>query len=195
MMEIYKPGTDLEVKVIYPFGREQGKSLNSREILALCHISKYLQPTTLLDIGTFEGNTALNMLANTHDHARLWTVDIGDITPIIEESGRYNNKTSQDRVGIQIKGHRLSNRITMITEDSMNLNWDELPGFDLILIDGCHKAEVVRHDTDMALTHINDGGVILWHDYGFIPDITQMLDEMYAVKQIERTRLAVWGLR
>jgi len=183
-----------EIKVVNPFNRVQNKSLDSRELLYLCLLIDHYKPVTIMDIGTFEGNTALNMLANTHDHAKLWTVDIGDLEPKVAVAGtRYDNKTKQSAVGSQIKGHPLSSRISMINIDSMDLDWDELPWFDFILIDGCHKYEVVKHDTEMALKHLNEGGVILWHDYGYIPDVTRMIDELtIPIHKIERTRFAFY---
>ena len=195
-MDIMKPNIDrdIEIKVVNPFHREQGKSLNSRELLYLCYLIDHYKPSMILDIGTFEGNTALNMLANTYDHAELWTVDIGDIDPKIDVKGtRYDNHTKKNVVGSQIKGHELFERTTMIYEDSMDLDWEDLPWFDFILIDGCHKYEVVKHDTEMALAHLNLGGVILWHDYGFLPDVTKVVDDLnLPINRIERTRFAIY---
>ena len=80
--------------------------------------------------------------------------------------------------------------------DSTKLDWKtELAGpFDLIFIDGGHKYDAVRRDTQNAMESVATGGLIVWHDYGMIQDVSRAVDEAAVhmrVSAIRGTRLAV----
>ena len=79
--------------------------------------------------------------------------------------------------------------------DSAAVDWKELrPPFDMIFIDGCHFRDYVKADTENAIRNIRPGGVIVWHDYGDIKDVSQVVDEAakdITIKVVRGTRLAV----
>ena len=52
----------------------------------------------------------------------------------------------------------------------------------------------MRKDTESALGHLRPGGLLVWHDYGAIKDVSQVVDEMartMRVEVIQGTRLAL----
>jgi predicted O-methyltransferase YrrM len=52
--------------------------------------------------------------------------------------------------------------------------------YDAIFIDGDHGRDAVMHDTKIAKQLLNDGGIIIWHDYhdrGTV-DVKDCLDEL-----------------
>ncbi len=61
-------------------------------------------------------------------------------------------------------------------------------------IDGCHYREYVKADTENALRNIRAGGVVVWHDYGDIKDVSRVVDgsaRRITVRVVRGTRLAV----
>jgi predicted O-methyltransferase YrrM len=85
----------------------------------------------------------------------------------------------------------LSSRIRQVYADSGKMDWSALGGpFELIFIDGCHSEEYVRSDTDNALRQLTAGGVIVWHDYGMIPAVSRVVDELAGRRADIRLRVA-----
>lgn len=70
---------------------------------------------------------------------------------------------------------------------------------DFVFVDGSHTYEYVMSDSEKALGLLpNDGGVVLWHDYGEWPGVTRALNELQAgdqrfagLRHIEGTSLAL----
>ena len=71
-----------------------------------------------------------------------------------------------------------ANRVTQLLGDSAEFDWDEFSPFDFILIDGCHTYEYAVADTRNALRVVRPGGVIVWHDYGMLEDVSLAVDEI-----------------
>jgi hypothetical protein len=64
----------------------------------------------------------------------------------------------------------------------------------LIFIDGCHDYEYVRKDSANALKLLRPGGLLFWHDYGMIADVSTAVDEIadsLPVVALRSTSLAV----
>jgi hypothetical protein len=105
------------------------------------------------------------------------------------------NVTDRNRIGIQYQGTAHEGRIRQVLGDSASIDWQMLrPPFDMVFIDGCHYRDYVKADTENALKHIRPGGVIVWHDYGDIKDVSRVVDETarrITVRVIRGTRLAV----
>lgn len=201
------PGVaEVDVLVLRAFDRKNGTSISLDEACHLGTIAKSIGARRALEIGTYDGNTALLLAANLPADAEVVTVDLPpDFGMQKQDSLTYPrvelNLTQRDDLGRQYRGHRLSARIRQVYGDSAALNWSTLGGpFDLVFIDGCHSEEYVRSDSQNAVNNLAPGGVILWHDYGMSPAVSREVDrfaarttsmKMYA---LEGTRLAI-GLR
>ena len=62
-------------------------------------------------------------------------------------------------------------------------------GCDLNFIDGNHEHEWVRHDTELAKRL--DAAIVVWHDYGTEPGVTQVVDGLgETVTRVLGTRMA-----
>jgi predicted O-methyltransferase YrrM len=200
------PGVE-QVEVLLPraFDRKTGKtaSISVDEASHLGAIVKCTGASKALEIGTSDGNTALVLAANLAADGKVVTVDLPpDFDVAQQQSLAYSdvelNLTPRDQLGRQYSGHRLSSRIKQVYGDSARLNWSELGGpFDLVFIDGCHAEAYVRLDSQNALKQLAPGGVIVWHDYGMIPDVSTVVDQFaregapMKVYALEGTRLAV----
>src|SRR5204862_498837 len=107
----------------------------------------------------------------------------------------YVYVTDRNTVGAQYKKHpEQAKKIIQVFGDSASLDWNALQGpFDLVFIDGCHHYSYVKSDTQNALKQLRKGGVIAWHDYGMIEDVSKAVDETAGMDKfvIRGTRLAI----
>jgi predicted O-methyltransferase YrrM len=174
-------------------------SLEVEEIAALATIAKFVRARNILEIGTFDGNTALNLAANSPDDTAITTVDLppsGNGKLKIEVPKDYSNITNRDKVGWQFHGTEHASKIKQVFGDSAELNWETLSPypFDFVFIDGCHFREYVQKDTENAFRSSRPGGVVVWHDYGYFKHVSDVVDaiaEQRTVYAIGGTRLAI----
>ena len=178
-------------------------SINLEEACNLAAIAKWTKPRTVLEIGTSDGNTALLLASNLDQGGQVVTVDLPPDFDMAKQSSLgfpdgELNLTPRDQLARQYQGHPVSARIRQVYGDSATLDWNSLGGpFDLAFIDGCHTEEYVRSDSENALRQLAPGGIIVWHDYGMITDVSKVVDQFASQTQamkvyaIEGTRLAV----
>lgn len=192
------PGIEaMDVRVMRSFDRQPGMSLDSAEVLVLSAMVRLLEPRKILEIGTYDGNTTLNLAANSPSEARIFTLDLpadwrGDFA--LEVPGIQNNAAVGGITGIQFRDSPLRDKITQLFDDSAHFDWDRFAPFDLVFIDGAHTYDYVCSDTRNALRVLRPGGTLVWHDYGMLEDVSRLVDETAArirVHAIRGTRLAV----
>jgi predicted O-methyltransferase YrrM len=192
MPEIF-PGIEAcgVVSIRKPESRTIGWSVDIQELTHILSVAKHTKAKRILEIGTFDGFTALNLAANLDDDAVVCTLDLPE-----ENRGevRISNASDPKRVGSKFLGQPEEKRIRQLWADSTTADWKEFGSpFDLILVDGCHDYPYVKSDSVNAIASIRPGGVILWHDYGYIADVSRAVDELapdYPIVAIIGTRLA-----
>lgn len=193
------PGIErADVLLLRALDRDPWTSLDIQEALILCALVKFTEAKKIVEIGTFEGNTALNLAANTPPDALIITIDMPP-----DWNGRMGikvpelkvNVTEGSKIGRQFEGTTYAEKIRQVFSDSADLDWNQLPGpFDLVFIDGCHDFVYVQKDTANALQSLRPGGLIVWHDYGMYEDVSRAVDEAsqrMTVRAVRGTRLAV----
>jgi predicted O-methyltransferase YrrM len=200
--KLFPKAAELEVNVIRAWDRTWMTSVSVEELCVLLAIAKCVNARKILEIGTWDGNTTLNLAANTDS-----IVTTVDLPPEFDVQNQRNtlahpeaelNVTNRSVLGRQFKNHPFNNRIHQVFGDSAQLDWSTLGGpFDLILIDGCHDYAYVKSDTENAIAQLGRGGVILWHDYGMIDDVCRVVDSLETaprklrVYALEGTRFAI----
>jgi predicted O-methyltransferase YrrM len=110
-----------------------------------------------LEIGVFEGRSALWMLENilTHPSARLTAVDL--FADDLEQRFRAN----LDRSGQAAKATILKGRSQHV------LRGLDIESFDIIYIDGGHTADNVLADLVLSWDLVKPGGLVILDDYGW----------------------------
>ena len=163
--------------------------MDLQELIHILCVAKYTQARRILEIGTFDGFTALNLAANLDDEGEVCTLDLPQ-----ERHGGISNASDPRIVGSKFRGQPEAKRIRQLWADSTTADWKEFGSpFDLILIDGCHDYPYVKSDSANALKHIRPGGTVFWHDYGQFTDVSRAVDELahdYPIVAIIGTRLA-----
>jgi predicted O-methyltransferase YrrM len=203
LTEVFPGIRSANIRVLRSYDRVRDLSLDAQEVLALCSMVAHVGARTVIEIGTSDGNTTLNLAANAAEGGRVVTIDLppdwgGDLDLKVPDLMR--NVTVRDRLGVQFAGTDYAARITQVFGDSAKIDYSKLPGpFDLAFIDGCHFYDYVRTDTENVANHMSAGGTIVWHDYGMIEDVSRAVDEFSSrrgipVSVITGTRLAVGRL-
>lgn len=176
-----------------PFDRTRDTSVTIEELACLLGIAKALAAKKILEIGTWDGNTTVNLASNTE--ASVVTLDL---PPDQQKEATIPNLTDRVQLGRQFRGHPCESRIRQVYGDSTKIDWATLgPPFDLIFIDGAHHYNFVARDTQNAIAHLAPKAAIVWHDYGLFEDVSRVVDlaarseKDLKVYAIEGTRLAV----
>ncbi len=151
---------DKEAKVDNYAFLEGGSLVTDLALLRL--IAQSFEQCEYLEIGTWRGESIVNVadVANT----RCTSVNLSP-EEIIARG--FPDKYANEH-GCLIKGR---NNITQIHADSQKFNFNSLgKKFDLIFIDGDHKYEAVKTDTENTFPLLRDkNSVIVWHDYSYDP--------------------------
>jgi predicted O-methyltransferase YrrM len=173
-----------------PEGREIGFSLDLQELVHVLSAVKFSGAKYILEIGTFDGFTAINLAANIDREGKVVTVDLPN------GAGRDNpdNPYAPYPVGSKFRDEPDSAKIEQLWADSTKTDWRSFGApFDIILIDGSHVYRDVKSDSANALRHLRPGGAVFWHDYGHFVDVSKALDELardHSIAVIKGTRLA-----
>ena len=195
------PGIEsADITVYRSYDRKRDLSLDAQEVLAICAIASHVKAKSLIEVGTSDGNTTLNLVANGDTAARITTLDLPedwDGSFEIRVPEMMKNVTERDKVGAQYRQSDYADQVVQVFGDSAKLDYDRLEGpFDLAFIDGCHFYDYVKTDTENCVSHMVPGGVVIWHDYGMIEDVSRAVDEWtqktgIPVSVVAGTRLAI----
>ena len=74
---------------------------------------------------------------------------------------------------------------------------DVLGRAGLVFVDGSHAYDYAKKDSETAMRLVRPRGIVLWHDYGVWPGVTQALEELEAARRpwlvhIRGTSLVFW---
>jgi predicted O-methyltransferase YrrM len=158
----------------------------------------------IIEIGTFDGRTTLNLAINSAANVPVITLDLPD-----NHKPKFPMNIGEYRLAQKpISGMRYRNcspiwakdaaRIVQLLGDSAAFDWSPYHGkAGLVFVDGSHTYDNVRNDCEVAFRLVAPGGMIIWHDYGVWEDVTRVLDELEAadrpgLRHIRGTSLAVW---
>lgn len=198
LQEIFPGVESLDLKLRVPYSRVAGATTDVQELTCLLAVMKLIRARKVLEIGTYNGFTTLNLASNLDEQPDAFVCTL-DFTPE-EAAGPIEHLSvacNPSQVGSRFKGESEAKKIRQVFGDSTKIDWKTLGGpFDLIFIDGGHHFECVKSDTENAFRNLAPGGAIFWHDYGFIIDVSQAVDAAGATKPIFGllgTRMAVYS--
>jgi hypothetical protein len=154
------------------------------ELIVVNKLVKTFQPVNLLEIGTFDGRTTLNLATNSPESARVYTLDL---PPENLEATKFplacgeKSYVIKEKSGAKYRGTDCERKIVQLYGDSATFDFSpflNMMGF--IFIDGSHAYEYVLNDSKTCINLINkEKGIILWHDYMKWKGVTQALNELY----------------
>lgn len=176
--------------------------LTGWEMAADDYILRYLfrnfRPMRHLEFGTWQGDGVLRCVEECD--ATVWTINLleGETrsdgewaystietehrcagTPsserLITDKGVWVRTDSGGMIGRKYLEAGWGKRVCQIFADSRE--WDTRPYpdgfFDTAFIDGSHAADVVASDTWQAVRLVRPGGVVMWHDFCPVEQVTR----------------------
>ena len=180
--------------------------LSELAILALA--AREVAPgSEIIEIGTFDGRTALNLAINAAPGVAIATLDL----PPDQQSAMAIEDSERRYVDKPAPGARLrdcgeawravAGRVVQLHGDSATYDWStHLGRAGLVFVDGSHAYDYAKKDSETAMRLIQPGGIVLWHDYGVWPGVTKALEELDAARRlgvvnIRGTSLVFWRAR
>lgn len=189
---------EAEIALVKSLGANAEMSVTPHEMAILCAIVRLTGARDILEIGTFDGRTALNLAANAPVDGMVTTVDLPPDWSrglAIDVPHHAINASGIAPSALKYRDTPFASKVSQVYGDSAALDWTTLGGpFDLVFVDGCHSYDYVVSDTAKALTCVRPGGLVIWHDYGMIEDVSKAVDETASriqVRAIRSTSLAV----
>jgi hypothetical protein len=174
-----------------PEAREIGFSLDLQELVHVLSAAKFTGARSILEIGTFDGFTALNLAINIGREGIVHTVDL---PKAVNKDDNPSNPYAPYSVGSKFSGKQEGAKIEQLWADSTKVDWKAFGApFDMILIDGSHDYADVKCDSVNALKHLRPAGTVFWHDYGQFLEVSKAIDELarhHSISVIKGTRLA-----
>lgn len=173
-------------------------------ILALAAASHVPSGSEIVEIGTFDGRTALNLAINAPRDATVATLDLppNQIAAMTMETSerRYVDKPQP---GARLRScdarwREQASRVVQLHGDSATFDWsphEKRAG--LIFVDGSHAYDYVVKDSETAMRLVRPDGMVFWHDYGVWPGVTRALEDLDRRRQlglvnIRGTSLVFW---
>ncbi len=168
------------------------------DLLSLCLICRITRATTIFEIGTCYGYTALHLALNSPPNARVYTLDIPIGAPLepklktsVVDEGTVASREPRAATGryLCFEGMEAASKITCLYADSAAFDYSPFHrNVDLFFIDGAHSYDYVRSDTLNAFKCCHPGSVIAWHDYGRaeVYGVTRWLNELCERRKIYR---------
>lgn len=198
-----RPTSERIVRAVLPQRRATGgvTLLETFLILASCRI---VNARRVFEIGTFLGNTTVNLALNVPDSGRVFTLDLDqrDAAQLQQHAAdapltqvHLSHKTALDFVDTPA-----APKIEVLVGNSTTFDYSRWErSIDAVYIDGGHDEYTVKSDTENALQLVRkeEPSCILWHDYGNrdYEGLTSHLDELsgtMSIFHIEDTMLCVW---
>lgn len=144
----------------------------------------------IIEISTFDGRTALNLAINAPPGVSIATLDLSADQPsaleIEASEQRYVDKPTP---GARLRNCRglwgeYADQVVQLRGDSATFDWSlHLGRAGLVFVDCSHAYDYARTDSESAMRLVKTGGIVLWHDYGVWPSVTQALDELEAARR------------
>lgn len=127
------------------------------ELFVIAAVSSAVQPRLIVEFGTADGRTTLNLARNSPADCRIVTINL----PLEEDSGH----AQETAVGSRFLNTTESTRIVQIWGDTRTVDLSPYEhACQLVFIDADHSEEGVRADSLRAFELMDSDGVILWHD-------------------------------
>lgn len=164
------------------FAPEHG-NVSAFELMCLCMLVRDARSKHVLELGTFNGNTALQLAANLSEGSLLTTIDLPPDADPVSGNNEHDAILIRDRSRSRPRylDTRYADRVRQVYGDTLRTDFSAIASRppDFVFIDAGHTTECVRNDTEKSLAVLASGGIIAWHDYTQDwPDVFNYLNEL-----------------
>ena len=179
-------------------------NISIEELCKICLIVRFLRPRNILELGTYNGMTTLQMALNAPAETTVYTLDLPEdadteyeLTEIDRLVSAHFKERFDTSTGSYFKGRDDVN-VVQLWADTAKFDYTSIDGpLDLIFIDAAHDYENKRIDSENAFRLLAPGGVVMWHNYNDVvcPDVTKYLADIASERSLfhlRNTMLAVY---
>lgn len=165
--------------------------INPGEMECIVGLLQAVRPRTMIEFGCNEGRTAKAILRSVPTIEHYLGIDVP--TGFTTALRLQRNEVPKQPGHLVLADPRFT--LLLPRKGSRTLTTADLSSADAVFVDGDHSYEGVMHDTLLAKSVINPGGIIIWHDLNNEPvGVRQALHELAALGEsifhIEGTWLA-----
>jgi hypothetical protein len=154
------------------------------ELLYLAYLASLKPSMNILEIGTSQGRTTLNLALNAQAGSRIWSLDLP--AGMVPDVSLYQDDQVQEIKSLPkaefLRPHMETLPVTLLLGESTTYDFSHFYGMmDLVFIDGGHSQRTLESDTANAMKLLKpSGGLILWHDYlrSSCPAVVEFLNEL-----------------
>ena len=168
-----------------------------QDLYAILRVLRWLNPRRVFEIGTSAGITTAHMAMNSE--AEVYTLDLPrELASNIMgySSGDLSLLQPRDQIGRDYRPFNQNGQIRQLFGDSRAFDFTPYRrSVDLVLVDGCHVFEGVLADSRNAFDLLSESGIILWHDFANLRDVTRAVKRLandWPIYHIEGTWLAMY---
>ncbi len=173
--------------------------LHNCSLFELCVLSAIVaarKPRRILEIGTYDGRSALAMAANMPPDGKLYTLNLPpDYTSDKADVGPDEMLSAKVESGHRWRDTPEESRIEQIFGNSMTFDFRPLGPVQMAFIDGGHAKDIVLNDFKKTHEIIDrNDGIILFHDatrYGVRPALEKLFQQGEKIGLIAGTTIGV----
>ena len=129
-----------------------------------------------LEIGSFDGIVATE-IAEAFLEKEIHCVDLFQDAHATQGGHRATFEAN-------LAAHQVRN-VRIFEGDSRSVVPALAPGYGAILVDGDYAYATVRADLENAWAKLSDRGMLVFHDYGQVGDVTRAVDDFLAEKSLQ----------
>ena len=133
------------------------------DIMLLKALARQIKNCSYFEIGTWRGESVINIAETAKE---CYTLNLSKEEIIASGmTDKYANLHEFFSKGKENIHHLYGN--------SLHYDFDALnKKFDLIFIDGNHKYDFVKNDTEKVFKHlVKENSIVVWHDYAYNPEM------------------------
>jgi len=184
----------------------------------LRYVFRHFRPMRHLEFGTWQGDGVLRCVEECE--ATVWTINVprGEIKPdggwayaqmeseqwksptdwserLVTNDGVWVRTDSYGLIGSKYLEAGWGRRVCQIYADSREWDTRAYPSgfFDTVFIDGGHAADIVESDTRQAMRLVRAGGLVVWHDFCPLEEVTRSCESTRDVVEFITTHLDELG--
>jgi len=160
-------------------------NISMTELFYLVMTVRLFKPAMIMEFGTYNGRSTLNMAINTE--GTITTVDLPRSKKLRTSYplAREKDLDESGYVGLKHKlwqgqDKEITSRIVQVWQDTAKLKFERyMNKYGFIFIDASHTKDNCKNDSYNAHKMKTRHGIIYWHDYNGWPGVTEALNEYY----------------